>query len=197
MHQIIYIIIILIAFFTTYWVFIKCINNKNDLSQTIALGSIFATFGSSIVAIFSLYMGTVYDRFLSNMMVMFRQIEPGKEWQRWAFIKRKSHQVLFNGQSAYQVLTNAEIEFNVGSHNVKLYIPTIKEDFFDLPNWKAWLMMKKEAKNYESYVLNKSDNPANALMMWDCIYDNFCSIVKYKIAKSLVVLENHILLLVF
>lgn len=40
MHQIIYIIIILIAFFTTYWVFIKCINNKNDLSQTIALGSI-------------------------------------------------------------------------------------------------------------------------------------------------------------
>ena len=38
MHQIIYIIIILIAFFTTYWVFIKCINNKNDLSQTIALG---------------------------------------------------------------------------------------------------------------------------------------------------------------
>ncbi len=187
-YHYIYAALIVVAVITTFLVFKLCIKDKNNLSDTIALGSIFATFGSSIVAIFSLTMSSCYDHFLSNIYVLFRQLEPGKEWQRWAFIKRKSHNVLFNGENAYQELKNATVTFDVGSHNIEVNIPTIKEDFFDLPNWKHWKMMHKSARDYESTVLTKNENPAQALMVWDCIYNNYCSIIKYKLAKAIVIL---------
>lgn len=188
MYHIIYIVITILAFLSTYLVFINCIDENKALSNTIALGSIFATFGSALVGVFSLVMGSCYDRFLSNYYILFSQLEPGKKWQRWAFIKRESHQTLFNQESAYQVLTNAKVVFNVGSHSIELFIPTIKEDFYDLPNWKSLKQMQTKSKDYESHVLSKCDRPDQALMVWHCIYDNFLIIAKYKIAKAIVVL---------
>lgn len=193
-YHYIYVLLIVFALATTFAVFKLCISDNKNLSETIALGSIFATFGSSIVAVFSLVMSSCYDHFLSNIYVLFRQLEPGKEWQRWAFIKRRSHKILFNGENAYQELENATIVFDVGSHNIEVNIPTIKEDFFDLPNWHHWKLMRDKARDFESNVLTKNDNPAQALMVWDCIYNNYCSIIKYKIAKAFVVIgEAYIL----
>lgn len=193
-YYIFYFILISFAFVSTYLIFLNCIGEEKLLPDTIALGSIFATFGSSLVGVFSLIMGSEYDRFISNYNVLFKQLKPEKYWKRWAFIKRESHQGLFNNEHAYQKLTNAKVKFNVGSHPILLDIPTIKEDFFDLPNWRNLLKMKLEAKDFESHVLNKCKQPADPLMVWDCIFDNFKIISKYKIAKAMVVLgESYIL----
>ena len=194
MYHFFYIVAIVIAIVSTYLVFYKCIDKNRKLSDTIALGSIVATFGSSVVAIFSMSLNTLYDRFLSDFMIFSNSLEPEKYWIRWSFIKRKSHHILYNGVSTYQELTNSMIKFNVGSHTIEFFIPTIKEDFYDLPNWKSLLAMKKEKKDYESYVLNNSEEPANALMIWDCIYDELCCIAKYRMARFAVVLgEAYIL----
>lgn len=190
----VYCFVIIVAFLFTYLVFIQCISPKKKLSDTIALGSIFATFGSSLVAVFSLIMGSTYDRFLSNINILFQKLEPEKAWYRWAFIKRKSHQILYNREYAYQELTNAKIYFNVGSHKIDMFLPTIKEDFFDLPNWKSWNQMRQYARDYEHYILNKCIEPAIPLMIWDCVWDNFCVIIKYKFARILVLLGDALII---
>ncbi len=193
-YHVFYMVAVIIAIVSTYLVFYKCIDENSKLSDTIALGSIFATFGSSVVAIFSMTLNTLYDRFLSDFLIFSKLHEPETEWIRWSFIKRKSHHILYNGASMYQELTNSMIKFNVGSHTIDFFIPTIKEDFYDLPNWRSFLSMKRRKKDYESHVLNNSEDPANALMIWDCIYDELCCIAKYRVARFAVVLgEAYIL----
>lgn len=174
----------------SYVVFRLCIAEQDGLAQTIALGSIFATFGSSLVTVFSLKMDNYYDRFISNCQVLFQELEPQNAWHRWAFIKRTSHQNLFENQYSFQVLTNARVDFDVGSHKISVYIPTIKEDFYDLQNEKALCEMKRWARDYESNVFKSSDESivANSLMVWDCIYDNLKCIRNYKMARIVVIL---------
>ena len=193
-YHVFYMVAVIVALVSTYFVFSNCIDENKKMSDTIALGSIFATFGSSVVAIFSMSLNTLYDRFISDFMIFSQSLEPDKHWIRWSFIKRKSHHVLYNGVSTYQELTNSMIKFNVGSHTIEFFIPTIKEDFYDLHNWKSLLEMKNRKKDYESYVLNNSEEPAKALMIWDCIYDELCCIAKYRVARFAVVLgEAYIL----
>ncbi len=187
-YYIIYCILALCAVVSTLLIFERCIVDKNVLSDTIALGSIFATFGSSLVAIFSLIMGSYYDHFLLNMKILYEELEPNNGWKRWPFIKRYSHKRLFNREQSYQVLENSTITFDVGSHQITVELPTIKEDFFDLPNWKYWKLMKDNEKNFESTVYKKGGDIPKALMVWDCIYDNYSSVLHYRIARMFVVI---------
>lgn len=187
-YQIIYCASFIICFFISFIIFKICIENKNKLQDTIALGSIFATFGSSIVAIFSITLNNIYDRFCKNLNILFSELIPNNSWYRWPFIKRMSHSKLFNNELTYQILNNAKLEFNVGSHPINIILPTVREDFYDLPNWKNYYTMLTEAKNYESYVLNNLSNSATSLMVWDCILDNYKSISIYKLAKLMIVI---------
>lgn len=187
-YHAIYLFFFLIAFLVTFITFRLCILSTDTLSETIALGSIFATFGSSIVAIFSLVLTNQYDRFKANLSIFYTDLFPDNNdhWHRWPFIKRESHHTLYNKELTYQILTNATITFNVGSHCITLPFPTIKEDFYDLPNWQSLFRALTNSKHFESYVLNNIDPPATPLMIWDCMLDNLKCIAKYKIAKLFV-----------
>lgn len=186
-YHLIYFIALIICILITFWVFNRCIPPKDELSETIALGSIFATFGSAIVAIFSILLSRYYERFCNNINILFTELYTEKKWYRWPFIKRESHSVLFNDEITYQVLENATFNFNVGSHILTISLPTIREDFYDLSNWKSYIMMLKESKNYESHVLSKIKQPAIPLLIWDCVLDNYRSIAIYKIARLAVI----------
>ena len=188
LYHIIYFICFLSCIIITYFIFKLCITDKNSLSDTIALGSIFATFGSAIISVFSITMSNIYERFCCNTNILFKELCPENEWHRWPFIKRESHSTLYNNELTYQILKNLEITFNVGSHPMSIFLPTIREDFYDLPNWNSLKNMLLESKNYESYVLNNIPDSANSLMVWDCVLDNFKSIAIYKLAKLLIVI---------
>ena len=187
-YHIIYFISFCLCIAITFFVFKLCISNTKKLSDTIALGSIFATFGSAIVSIFSITLSNVYDHFCCNLNIFFKELCPECEWYRWPFIKRESHSVLYNEELTYQVLENSKITFNVGSHNLSVFLPTIREDFYDLHNWKSLKNMLSEAKNYESYVMNHINDSATSMMIWDCVLDNFKSIALYKIARLMIVI---------
>lgn len=187
-YQVIYGLSFITCLFISIMVFKICINNEHTLSDTIALGSIFATFGSSIVAIFSITLSNIYDRFCTNLNILFDELIPHNSWHRWPFIKRESHSKLYNNELTYQILKNAEICFNVGSHPIVTKLPTVREDFFDLPNWRSFFTMFFEAKNYETFVINNIPDPANQLMVWDCVIDNFKTIIIYKVARLMIVI---------
>lgn len=187
------------AFFVTvvltYYIFKNSIQQKDKLSETIALGSIFATFGSSLVAVFSLKMSSEYERFQENIRILYSDLVPEYEWHRWPFIRRESHQILYNGEFTYQLLKNTIVTFNVGSHEISINLPTIKEDFYDLANWKSLFVMYVEIRDYQSYVLKNVSDPAEALTLWDCIYDNFVVIARYRLSKFLVLIGDFLILL--
>lgn len=187
-YHIIYFICFFSCVIITFFIFKLCITDKTNLSDTIALGSIFATFGSAIISVFSITLSNIYERFCCNINILFKELCPESEWHRWPFIKRESHSTLYNKEVTYQILENIKITFNVGSHNMSIFLPTVREDFYDLPNWRSLKNMFIEAKNYESYVINKIVDPALPLMMWDCILDNFKSIALYKLAKLMIVI---------
>lgn len=190
-----YFLLSVFAVLSTGIIFIICIKEKS-LSETIALGSIFATFGSSVVSVFSIVMNNQSDRFMSNIGILYSDIIPEKKWVRWSFIKRIIYRRLYNGEYTCQELTNSKVEFDVGSHKISMFIPTVREDFFDLPIWSSWLSMKIRHRDYETAVLsgNGKENVATAIMLWNCIYDNFKCIIMYRIARALVVLgEAYIL----
>ena len=193
-YQIMYLLIFICCMLITHYIFKQCICEPQKLSETISLGSIFATFGSSIVAVFSITMSNYYERFCTNIEILYSNICPDCKWYRWPFIKRESHNVLFNKELTYQILKNATFTFNVGSHEITIDLPTVREDFYDLQNWKFFITMKKEYKHYESYILKNIKEPAEALMIWDCILDNYRSIAIYKIAKLFIVVGESFIL---
>jgi len=188
LYHIIYFVSFIISFVFTFWVFKKCITDKQSLSDTISLGSIFATFGSAIVSVFTISLSNIYERFCFNTEILFNELCPEHKWYRWPFIKREAHSSLYNNELTYQRLENAKIAFNLGSHPLHIYLPTIREDFYDLPNWRNLLCMLLKSKDYESYVLNNVSSPANSLLIWDCLLDNFKSIAIYKISKFMIVI---------
>ena len=187
-YKIIYLCCFILCIIITFFIFKLCISDKSDISQTIALGSIFATFGSAIVSVFSITISSMYEHFCSNINILFKDLCPESEWHRWPFIKRESYRILYNNEGTYQVLENIKVIFNVGSHNISIIIPTIREDFYDLPNWKSFKDMIKQSKNYESYVIKNVDDSANSLMIWECILDNFKSIALYKLSKLMIII---------
>ena len=123
--------IILISMFN-HIVFNICIT-KPILSETISLGAIFTTFSSAIIALISNVQSSKLNRVLTNIDILFIDILKTKKWVRWAFLKRTSKENLFNDRSLHYKLENPQIDFNVGSHNISIDIPTIEDDFYDLP----------------------------------------------------------------
>lgn len=103
-YQIMYLLIFICCMLITHYIFKQCIIEPKKLSDTISLGSIFATFGSSIVAIFSITMSNYYERFCTNIEILYGNICPDCKWYRWPFIKRESHSFLFNKELTYQIL---------------------------------------------------------------------------------------------
>ncbi len=187
-YHIIYLICFILCIISTFFIFRLCLSNTTNLSDTIALGSIFATFGSAIVSVFSIILSSVYEHFCCNINILFKELCPENEWHRWPFIKRESYSTLYNKEFTYQILENSKITFNVGSHNISVFLPTIREDFYDLPNLQSLKIMLCESKNYESYVINNINDSATSLMIWDCVSDNFKSIALYKLSRLMIVI---------
>lgn len=179
-------IIIGMAIWCTNFVFKRCIL-ENTLENTIALGSIFATFGSAIVAAASLFCNDCYIKFSDNVLILQNDLLKNEKWTRWTFIKRKSKKRLLDSGNLTQVLHNAQIEFQLGSHWITISLPTVKADFDDLPIFKFFLKMKRYSKQYETNLCNHATSEdTNAFFLWDCVYDIYLQIVLYQICTYLI-----------
>ena len=174
------------SIYFTNFVFKQCIS-ENTLENTIALGSIFATFGSAIVAVASLFCNDFYVRFADNVLVLQNDLLKDEKWTRWTFIKRKSKTRLLDSGNFIQELHNAQIEFQLGSHCIAISIPTVRADFDDLPVGRLFFKMKRYGKQYETNLCNHAtDEDTNAYFLWDCVYDIYMQIVLYKICTALI-----------
>ena len=174
----------------TWWIYQSCVEPviQEDgafyfpMISRITTGSLFATFGSAIIAVFTLYTARYLSNFQECLLILMQELAAedtdGALWRRWAFIPRVSR-ARYAGESRYFGIESAQIEFQIGSTTRAFFLPTTEADFKDLPILSSFLCMKLLRKQYLSgldTVERLSEYPA-----WDCVTAIYRNILLYKI----------------
>lgn len=148
----------------------------------ITTGSLFATFGSAIIAVFTLYTARYLSNFQDCLLILMQNLAAedidGALWRRLAFIPRVSR-THYAGASQFFGVESARIEFLIGDIPRDFPLPTTEADFKDLPILSSFLCMKRLRKQYLSgldTVERLSEYPA-----WDCVTAIYRNILLYKI----------------
>ena len=89
-----------------------------SLQERITTGSLFATFGSALIAVFTLFTGSSWSRFQEDLFILENGLFGGKfhdfSWKRWPFIPRVTK--WNTGRVArYFGVNTAKIRFKVGT----------------------------------------------------------------------------------
>lgn len=178
------IILFVILIFFLHLVFKKSIS-EYELSSIISLGAILSTFGSALLAVAQVIEKDRYDRILRNVDIYFNDIAKGKPWRRWQFLKRTTKFKVFNNDIIQTSLQNPDIVFDVGSHNIEIYLPTVLEDFYDLPSFYCLYTMIKNKKHFfTNAVKEKIDlEGPSGYMGWCCLYDIWKSVWIFRVSR--------------
>ena len=181
------------VFIGEYFIFKNCITDLN-LINIISLGAILATFGSAILSVALITENDLDRRIMANVDILFNDIVKTKPWKRWQFLGRDSLEKHYDKTTTKMKLYNPSLKFDIGSHKIEIYIPTVKEDFYDLPSFKCFWLMKINNKHFKTNASNKRDKVfkdsafdswSNYVMGWDCLHDTWRSIIKYKFSRYL------------
>jgi hypothetical protein len=175
-----------IALTITWLIFSGCLTTPT-LSETISLGAVFATFGSSIVSIFSLSCKEQYDQFNENMKILQEHLAGNSLWTRWPFIKRVCKRKGADGKSEYQLLSNPYIVFLGFPKETHVSLPSSKEDFYELPIVKIFLYLKIKRTKYRNFLsMSTTSNSIKDILIWDCITDIYKDIILYRVGQFLI-----------
>lgn len=176
-------LILIVAFFSI---------DTTRLFDYISLASIFATFGSALLGATVIFEQKSEQRVKENVEIWYLKIlEQEEKWTRWAFLKRKKTKRLFDNKKNTFKLENPEIPFDVGSHVIKVKLPTVAEDFFDLPVFKDFLKMVRFDKLFYTKA-NRGDLEFDKLefkdlgayiLSYQCIKDILKQACIYRIAS--------------
>lgn len=166
-----------------------------DYQESISFLAIVSTFGASLTGVGVLLSGDCLRRILLNVDIMFKDIlNEETPWRRWPFLKRKSKLKDLNNNTIESDLKNPVVPFYVGTHNIEVSIPTVENDFFDLPVLKnLWqliryrgacitLMASDDSSNFKNKFFEKSSDQYMALI---CLRDIWLYIFIYRFFRYL------------
>lgn len=176
-------LILIVTFFGSF---------KKELFDYISLASIFATFGSALLGTTVIFEQKSEQRVKENVEIWYLKIIKEEEkWTRWAFLKRKKTKKLFDNKKNTLTLKNPEISFDVGSHEIKVNLPTVAEDFFDLPVFKDFIKIVRFDKSIYTKA-NRGDLDFDKLgfkdlgayiLSYECVKDILKQACIYRIAS--------------
>lgn len=147
----------------------------------ITTGSLFATFGSAVIAVFTLYTGRCFTNFQENLSILMENLMKknagGIAPRRWPFIPRISR-ARFSSETYFFGIESVHIEFRADNFHQIFPLPTTEADFKDLPILFHYLNMKALRKNYLSRL--KSPDQLSEYPLWDCVIAIYREILLYK-----------------
>lgn len=181
------------CFFLTKYVFKQCITITYDtyglpvvkLSDCISFGSIFATFGSAIIAVLSLYATQQVSTFEENIETLNKKLNSmGVEsWKRWVFLPRYSCKFI-NHKLKFFILNNAVLEFELKHTSIEIPIPSVLKDFNDLPIILNLCKLIVYKYAYLSYL--QQTGHTEDYLIWDCLYALYKTIILYQLSQFFV-----------
>lgn len=169
---------------------------QTSLVTLLSSGAILATFGSAIATLGGVWERDLVGRICMNVDIFYKDIFKQEPWRRWPFVPRSDEQHLLNGNILLKTLKNPEIPFDVGTHTIKVSLPTVLEDFFDLPLRKNFLALarfrsaavttldrKKSAQTKLGENLPKGLSAFDEYIAYECLHDTWRSILVFRVAR--------------
>ncbi len=162
---------------------------------SLSSAAILATFGSAIATVGSLWTGDYVSRITLNVDILFRDIFKQDPWRRWPFLLRGGTKKLFGGNIQQVELQNPKIPLNVGSHDIEILIPTVKDDFFDLPVLRNVVPLLRFRTAAHTTIINFPQDdvfPQNQLkpmeqyFAYECLTDIWWSVLVFRTARYVV-----------
>lgn len=192
-------IMLVISVILPYFIFKKVLlTGQHDLYDQISLGAVLVGMASAIITVATSHMGGQYDRVMLDVDILFNDLTGPGAWRRWPFLHRHKTRKLLSGEVIESTLKNPQIEFDLGTHIIAAYIPTCLSDFFDLPAFSTFSKMLKNGNKFHSYIVQKKisgivspdilqeDTTGTGMMVWDCMYDIWRTIVLYRLEKFMI-----------
>ncbi len=183
-----------ITVYLTYLIFRECITDAT-LSNCIPLGSIFATFGSAVISVISLYCNKQIRSFQENLSALHEQIPNLTSWKRWPFLKRYDREKAGTWKYNYYILKNPQITFHSDDISLTIPLPTCSADFHDLPIFANVLKMFCFHKHFSDSVVKHRDMPEQKdIFTFYCTLMIYKNIIRYKAGTLLMLIGSEFVL---
>ena len=168
------------------------VESLNSLIALLSSAAILATLGSAICASGSAFERDLVERFHLDLDIFFSDIVEQTAWRRWPFLRRRQRIRLLNGDKRESLLYNPRIKFDVGSHIIEIDLPTVAEDFFDLPITRNTYQLLRY-QNAAITTLSGRDRaiqhpktgltPSNESWAYACLLDIWIGILKFRVCR--------------
>lgn len=149
-----------------------------SLEHTISLGAVFATLGSSLVAVSSLACGEQYSQFTDNTRILEKKLFNKEKWERWPFVQRVQKNKIAPGEYLYYELYNPCVIFKVGCRELRILLPSGKHDFRELPVYRVVFKLAWYKKKYAAMLM--SQDRVKDILVWNCLTQIYHNILKYR-----------------
>jgi hypothetical protein len=167
--------------------------SQSNLVTILSSGAILATFGSAIGAIGLIWQTDLHERVRLNVDILYKDIlKEDSPWRRWPFLPRSAKRRLLNGDFHQLTLSNPKVPLDVGTHIIQIHLPTVMEDYFDLPllaNYWPLLRFRSSAQT----VLGRKEKdkkssetglvPSDEYMAYECMFDIWSAILKFRASR--------------
>ncbi len=178
----------------TYAIFRKCITTA-VLTSCIPLGSIFATFGSAVISVLSLYCNKQSQFFQENLSALHEQVPEMSAWKRWPFLKRYNREIIGLWKHNYYTLKNPQITFKSDNRRLSVALPTCAADFYDLPIFIGIMKMLFFYKDFLTTVFrSKNSGQPKDVFIFHCILMIYRNIIRYKTGTFLMLIGSEFVL---
>jgi hypothetical protein len=172
------------AFIATWKIFDLYIE-ETIIANTITLGAIFATLGSVIVSVFTLYCSEQYNQFSDNSKILYEKLIGSTNWERWPFVKRISRYKIDKKQYESHILENPSIVFFGSVWSITIPLPASKADFYELPIYRLLFQLKRNRIIYRRILsLHQPPDALKELLLWDCLIGLYKNITLYRFGKA-------------
>ena len=194
-HIILVVFIYIGSYFISKYILELAMESKETSTLLIvSTGAILATFGSAIATIGGIWEKDLIVRIIENVDILFVDLLKQEKWRRWPFLARRNQTKQLDGTKTIQTLDNPQLPLDVGTHILKIDIPTVLNDFFDLSIIKNTYNLIRFRNAARTTNLNKDKNdkcsetemtPFNQYMAYECIFDIWISILIFRFFRYL------------
>jgi hypothetical protein len=190
-HRLIIFALYVIAWLAAYFT-LSLPEARINVTALLSSGAIVATFGAAISGLGATWERDLINRVLENVGIFYDSIIESERWKRWGFLPRRSMRKLLTGETHEGVLVNPKIPLDVGTHTIRIDLPTVYADFFDLPVWRNWRQLVRYRNACHTCLSRRSRDQVNAqtqlvpmkeYMAYECLLDTWTSIVKFRVAR--------------
>lgn len=191
-HRCLIALLYAIAIVAAYLI-LKLPEARKDLIALLSAGAIFATFGSAIATLGSLWERDLLERVRLNVDILYKDLlHQTNPWRRWPFLPRSGDRKLLDDLALRGTLQNPRIPLGVGTHVIEIDLPTVLEDFFDLPLVRNVYRLHRFRSaagtvfaNGRGVAINPKTNMKrqDEFMAYECLHDIWRSILIFRIAR--------------